>query len=428
MLYDFKLPDIGEGVHEAKILEWKREVGDTIGEGDMLAVVETDKVVAEIPSPRDGIIRKLGAEPEQLIQVGEILAQIEVSVEEGAPPESTSVVGTVESSSTTLLEASSEGVAQGSSSVAVEDRTGNAYADNEVSKPKATPVARRLATREGIALTSLRGSGPFGRILKEDILSEIRSRGNGNNRPTGGGMDPQRARSSMGETGSQELSTLRRTVVRNLEASWRIPAAEIHDFAVVDELVEARAALNRDTQSSPLPKLSFLPFFIKAAAVSVKRYPLLNAWYDEERQTIEAQDSANIGFALDSQQGLVVPVIAEADNLTLSEIQELINQRRKEAADRNLRIEQLRGGTFTISNYGSIGGTYGRPMILPPQVAILGLGRIHQAPVARDGQLAVATILPLSFVFDHRVCDGSYAVRFLNTFSELVSKPILILR
>jgi len=428
MLYDFKLPDIGEGVHEAKILEWKRAVGDTIGEGDMLAVVETDKVVAEIPSPRDGIIRKLGAEPEQLIQVGEILAQIEVSVEEGVPPESTSVVGTVESSSTTLLEASSEGVAQGSSSVAAEDRTGNACADNEVSKPKATPVARRLAAREGIALTSLRGSGPFGRIVKEDILSEIRSRGNGNNRSSGGGMDPQRARSPMGETGSQELSTLRRTAVRNLEASWRIPAAEIHDFAVVDELVEARAALNRDTQSSPLPKLSFLPFFIKAAAVSVKRYPLLNAWYDEERQTVDAQDSANIGFALDSEQGLVVPVIAEADRLTLSEIQQLINQRRKEAADRNLRIEQLRGGTFTISNYGSIGGTYGRPLILPPQVAILGLGRIHQAPVARDGQLAVATVLPLSFVFDHRVCDGSYAVRFLNTFSELVCKPVRILR
>jgi pyruvate dehydrogenase E2 component (dihydrolipoamide acetyltransferase) len=429
MLYDFKLPDIGEGVHEATILEWKRAVGDTVEEGDVLAVVETDKVVAEIPSPRSGVIRKLGAEPEQLIQVGEILAQIEISgeEEESTPTESASVVGTVESSSATLLAASLEGLPGGSSVGRSEGRAGNASAGKAGQRLKATPVARRLAAMEGVDLASLQGSGPSGRILKEDILGEIDSRGNGNNHLKSSGMAPQRFQPSPRETSPHQLSTLRRTVVRNLEASWRIPAAEIHDFAVVDELVEARAALNRDSESSPHPKLSFLPFFIKAAAVSVKQYPLLNAWYDEERQTVDPQDAASIGFALDTEQGLVVPVVEGADRLTLSEIQELINRRRSEAANRDLRIEHLRGGTFTVSNYGSIGGTYGRPMILPPQVAILGLGRIHQAPVAKEGQMAVATILPLSFVFDHRVCDGSYAVRFLNTFIELLSKPIRIL-
>jgi pyruvate dehydrogenase E2 component (dihydrolipoamide acetyltransferase) len=408
MLYDFKLPDIGEGVHEATILEWKRAVGDSVEEGDVLAVVETDKVVAEIPSPRSGVIRKLGAKPEQTIQVGEILARIEISGgEKGTPTESASVVGTVESSSATLLEASLEGVRQESSAGRAEGRAHTTSAGKADRKLRATPVARRLAAMEGIDLTSLQGSGPSGRILKEDIVSEIESRGNGNTR---------------------QLSTLRRTVARNLEASWRIPAAVIHDFAVVDELVGARVALNRDADSSPHPKLSYLPFFIKAAAVSVKQYPLLNAWYDEQRRTVQPQDAANIGFALDSEQGLVVPVVEGADRLTLSEIQELINLRRSEAVKRELRIEHLRGGTFTVSNYGSIGGTYGRPMILPPQVAILGLGRIHQAPVAGEGRLAVAAILPLSLVFDHRVCDGSYAVRFLNRFIELVRKPIRILR
>ena len=408
MLYDFKLPDIGEGVHEATILEWKRAVGDSVEEGDVLAVVETDKVVAEIPSPRSGVIRKLGAKPEQTIQVGEILARIEISGgEKGTPTESASVVGTVESSSATLLEASLEGVRQESSAGRAEGRAHTTSAGKADRKLRATPVARRLAAMEGIDLTSLQGSGPSGRILKEDIVSEIESRGNGNTR---------------------QLSTLRRTVARNLEASWRIPAAVIHDFAVVDELVGARVALNRDADSSPHPKLSYLPFFIKAAAVSVKQYPLLNAWYDEKQQTVQPQDAANIGFALDSEQGLVVPVVEGADRLTLSEIQELINLRRSEAVKRELRIEYLRGGTFTVSNYGSIGGTYGRPMILPPQVAILGLGRIHQAPVAGEGRLTVAAILPLSLVFDHRVCDGSYAVRFLNRFIELVRKPIRILR
>ena len=419
MLYDFKLPDIGEGVHEATILEWKRAVGDSVKEGDVLAVVETDKVVAEIPSPRSGVIRKLGAEPDRLIRVGEILAQIEIADGrgDGTLTESASVVGTVEISSSTLLEASLEGVSGGSSA----GRTETATTPKADRKLKATPVARRLAAREGIDLASLQGSGPSGRILKEDILGEIESRDNGNTRVNSGREAPQRLR-------PQQLSTLRRTVVRNLEASWRISAAVVHDFAVVDELVEARAALNRDSESSPHPKLSFLPFFIKTAAVSVRQYPLLNAWYDEGRQIVDPQEEANIGFAMDTEQGLVVPVVERADRLTLSEIQELVDLRRSAAAKRDLRIEDLRGGTFTVSNYGSIGGTYGRPMILPPQVAVLGLGRIHQAPVAREGQLAVATILPLSFVFDHRVCDGSYAVRFLNRFIELVSKPIRILR
>jgi len=434
MLYDFKLPDIGEGVHEATILEWKRAVGDSVEEGDVLAVVETDKVVAEIPSPRSGVIRKLGAKPEQTIQVGEILARIEISGgEKGTPTESASVVGTVEISSATLLEASLEGVREESSAGRAEGQAQTTSAGKADRKLRATPVARRLAAMEGIDLTSLQGSGPSGRILKEDIVSEIESRGNGNTRSDSSGTALQRTQPSAGETdpeetGPRQLSTLRRTVARNLEASWRIPAAVIHDFAVVDELVGARVALNRDADSSPHPKLSYLPFFIKAAAVSVKQYPLLNAWYDEQRRTVQPQDAANIGFALDSEQGLVVPVVEGADRLTLSEIQELIDLRRSEAVKRELRIEYLRGGTFTVSNYGSIGGTYGRPMILPPQVAILGLGRIHQAPVAGEGRLTVAAILPLSLVFDHRVCDGFYAVRFLNRFIELVRKPIRILR
>lgn len=415
MLYDFKLPDIGEGVHEATILEWKRSVGDEIGEGEVLAVVETDKVVADIPSPRSGVIRKLGAEPDQSIRVGEMLAQIET-----AQTESPSVVGTVESSSSALLEASLEGVPVSLPAVQGDGRAERASAGKADRKLKATPVARRLAAMEGIDLASLQGSGPSGRILKEDILGEIESRGNGDNRFHSRERSPA-------ETIPRQLSTLRRTAARKLEASWKIPAAVIHDFAVVDELVETRAALNRDAESSPHPKLTFLPFFIKAAAVSVKLFPLLNAWYDEERQTLDPQDYANIGFALDSEQGLIVPVVHGADRLALSAIQELIDKRRVEASKRDLRIEHLRGGTFTVSNYGTIGGTYGRPMILPPQVAILGLGRIHQAPVARDGQLAAATILPLSLVFDHRVCDGSYAVRFLNRFIELASKPIRIL-
>jgi pyruvate dehydrogenase E2 component (dihydrolipoamide acetyltransferase) len=394
--FEFRLPDIGEGVHEATILEWKCGVGDSVEEGQPLVVIETDKVTAEIPSPRTGIIRGLGAGAGQTIQVGDTLVQLEVQGDEGA-----SVVGSIESAATTTLASSREGASEKATL-----RPQTARRDG-VEKPKATPVARRLAASEGVDLSSLRGSGPSGRILKQDILRQIVLRGNGGN----GG----------------KLSTLRKTMARNLEASWKIPAALIHDFAIVDDLVKARQSLNRDARSASLPKLSYLPFFIKAAAVSLKRYPVLNAWYEEDRQTVETREAINIGFALDSEQGLLVPVIKGARGLTLSEIQEQINLRREEALKQDIRIDSLRGGTFTVSNYGSIGGTYGRPMILPPQVAVLGIGRLHQAAVIKEGVPAAATILPLSLVFDHRVCDGAYAVHFLNSFIDLVSKPIRLL-
>lgn len=413
MLFDFKLPDIGEGVHEGTILDWKCALGDSVHEGDILAVVETDKVVAEIPSPRSGIIRKLGPEPGKTIRVGETLARIEIAGQEGG---SVSVVGDLESTSSGLIGASREGL-----------QTGEKIHQDSEQKVKATPVARRLAAIEGIDLSTLQGNGPAGRVLKEDILRELRSRQSADRR--------QNSRGSLRGTGAANfpsepatLSTLRKAVARNLEASWKIPAALVHDFAIVDDLVEARRSLNRDAEKTSYPGLSFLPFFIKAAAVSLKLYPLLNSWYRDEDQILDQRDEINIGFALDSAEGLVVPVIEAADRLSLSEIQEQIDLRREESSTRNLQLDVLRGGTFTVSNYGSIGGTYGRPMILPPQVAILGFGRIHQAPIAREGELAVGTILPLSFVFDHRVCDGAYAVRFLNTFIELVTKPIRILR
>jgi pyruvate dehydrogenase E2 component (dihydrolipoamide acetyltransferase) len=413
MLFDFKLPDIGEGVHEGTILEWKCALGDSVQEGDILAVVETDKVVAEIPSPRCGFIRKLGPAPGKTIRVGDILARIEIEGQEG---QSVSVVGNLESSASELIGASREGM----------QRDRETHQDSE-QKVKATPVARRLAAVEGIELSTLQGNGPAGRILKEDILRELQSRQSGDGRQNSPGS--LRVTTAANDpSGPETLSTLRKAVARNLETSWKIPAALVHDFAVVDDLVEARRSLNRDAEKTAYPSLSFLPFFIKAAAASLKEYPLLNSWYGEKDQSLNPRDDINIGFALDSADGLVVPVIEAADRLSLSEIQEQINLRRKESSTRNLQLESLRGGTFTVSNYGSIGGTYGRPMILPPQVAILGLGRIHQAPIAKEGELAVGTILPLSFVFDHRVCDGAYAVRFLNSFIELVTKPLRILR
>ncbi len=445
MLFSFTLPDIGEGVHEATVLEWKCKPGDRVGEGDPLAVIETDKVTAEIPSPRAGTVRELGVQEGGSLRVGEVLARLEI--EGGQGEESASVVGRLDSSSAEILEASREGLLDGGREDTAAETTAEKAeekseerAPEESRKVTATPVARRLAAREGVELSDLKGSGPAGRVLKEDVLREA-GRHRGAVSPEGEaagrrdradevpGRDGLEGDGSRSRSERIELSTLRRTVARNLENSLRIPAAVVHDFAVVDELVQARRSLNDDSgqKEKEAPRLSYLPFFIKAAALALKRYPLLNDWYNPQETAVERRAEINIGFALDTEAGLIVPVIHQADRLTLPEIQSRVDLLRNEADRRVLRLETLREGTFTISNYGSIGGTYGRPLILPPQVAILGIGRIHQAPVARDGGLAAGHILPLSLVFDHRPVDGSYAVGFLSYFMSLVSRPVRFL-
>jgi pyruvate dehydrogenase E2 component (dihydrolipoamide acetyltransferase) len=419
-LYEFRFPDIGEGIHEGRVLQWMRHPGDRVSQGEVLALVETDKVVAEMPSPKDGVLRELAVEEGQDIQVGQVLARLELSTQPAGPVEPSSggeggdpgaVVGRLEAGAGTVLPPSGEAGRR------LEEATGRR-------KAIATPVARRLAAQLGVELASVQGSGPVGRVLKEDILAAVRegeeaARGR---RPPEEGRAPDSGepRRSSGIVG---LSTLRRTLARNMEESWKIPAAVVHELTEVDGLASLREELNREAEAAGGRRLSFLPFFIKVAALSLKRFPLLNSWYHPAQEAFETPEAINIGFALDSDAGLVVPVVRAADTLSLEEIQEQLDYRRDEAARRRLDPSALSEGTFTITNYGTFGGLFGRPLILPPQVAILGIGRIHEAPVVRDGAVAPGKLLPLSLVFDHRLIDGAYAARFIRLYMSLVHAP-----
>jgi pyruvate dehydrogenase E2 component (dihydrolipoamide acetyltransferase) len=208
-----------------------------------------------------------------------------------------------------------------------------------------------------------------------------------------------------------------------MEKSWQIPAAVVHELTEVDELASLREKLNGEAKAAGGGHLSFLPFFIKVAALSLKRFPRLNSWYHPEQEAFETPRSINVGFALDSEEGLLAPVIHDADALTLEEIQSQIDRLREAASNRRIELSDLRNGTFTLTNYGSIGGLHGRPLILPPQVAILGFGRIHEAPVVREGRVVPAHLLPLSLVFDHRLIDGAYAAGFIRLCMSLLSAP-----
>ncbi len=432
MRFEFRFPDIGEGIHEGTVLEWRCSPGQEVEEGQTLALIETDKVVAEIPAPRSGRVESLEVGEGETIQVGQPLVTLETAGEEPSPAEvaveeeKAGVVGRLEGSGGMVLPESFEGREAG-----LPEGSGNGRSRRIPDRAKASPVARRLASREGVDIETLRGSGPGGRVLKEDVLQAHGGDGGpgaGSHEAAGAGpragtaspASPA-ASQSAGAGRRQALSTFRRTVARNMEASWQIPAAVVHEQTAVDELVAAREALRQEPEG--VAGLTYLPFFIKAAAFALGRFPLLNARFYADSQEVETLPEINIGFALDGPEGLVVPVIPQADRATLRGIQEQIDRRRREAREKTLGLSHLRGGTFTISNYGGIGGLYGRPLILPPQVALLGIGRLHQAPVVRSGAVVPGWLLPLSLVFDHRLIDGAYAVRFLRALTELLARP-----
>jgi pyruvate dehydrogenase E2 component (dihydrolipoamide acetyltransferase) len=406
MEFDFRFPDIGEGVHEGQIVQWRVKPGDGVREGDILVVVETDKVVAEIPSPKDGTLVARGAEEGHTITVGEVLATLEVESAEAAEKveeeDEGTVVGHIEGSGEMILPPSGEGII---------DDSADDVQTTSLEKVIATPVARKIAADHGIDIAVLRGSGPGGRVMKKDVLEARES-------------EQLHSGAEIAAVRRVELSTLRKTIARNLEKSQSIPAAVVHESALVSELVRIRGELNeQNVGRKNLPHLSYLPFFLKAAAAALRSFERFNAIYHPERFEVELHDRINIGLAVDTRDGLVVPVIRDVDALSIPEIQREISSLSEAARARHLKLDQLRGGTFTVSGYGSFGGTHGRPMILPPQVAILGIGRIHEGPAVVDGSVVAAYILPLSLVFDHRVVDGGYAAKFLTRCMELIEKP-----
>ncbi len=418
MIYEFKFPDVGEGVHEGKILQLLFKPGDKIEAGDILAEVETDKVVAEIPSPKDGILKKYGAKEEDTIEVGSVLAYIEISDEEAEkktqPIEETgSVVGELQGPGDTVLPVSTEGLS---------DEEGM----NQPAKILATPVARKFAADHGIDLSKVKGTGPGGRILKSDLIHFGEDHQFSTSQVTAlpkaadKGISPLPA----GKTQTIEFSQMRKTIAENMEKSQTIPAFIVQDYTVIDELAAYRTELKEQMDR----RISFQPFFMKALAVAVQKYPTLNATFDENKKEVTVHSDVNIGMAVQTDEGLMVPVLKQVQNKSIRQINDEMLTLIDAAKNRTIQLDDLRGGTISITNYGSFGGVYGRAMILPPQVAILGFGRIHQTAVVKNGQVVPGTILPVSMSCDHRVVDGAPAASFLTYFLQLLGniKHLLI--
>jgi pyruvate dehydrogenase E2 component (dihydrolipoamide acetyltransferase) len=423
-MYDFKFADIGEGVHEGVVLKWNYKVGDKVEEGETLVVVETDKVNAELPAPVDGIIKKIGAEEGETIHVGETIVIIddgseEEKAEEKDPKEDEKVseggsdqgvIGEIEVSED-VMESSAEGN---------DEKTSEA--------PKrvlATPVARKLAKDLGVDIQLVQGSGEQGRVMKEDIRTFAEQKEKPKIQSTH--QVPSVKISAEGDTEIVPITKLRKAIVNSMSRSMQIiPHSTLMDDVIVDDLVALRNDIKEDAAKQDI-KLTYMPFIIKAIVIALKKYPFFNASFDQENERMILKKFINIGMAVDTPDGLIVPNIKHADQKGILALASELGELAQATRDRKVQFEQLQNSTFTITNFGAADVAYGTPIINHPEVAIIGIGKIAQKPVVKNGEIKPAYVLPLSLAFDHRVIDGADAGRFLNTVKALLSDPMMLL-
>ena len=390
---DFRLPDLGEGVTEGEIDRWLVKEGDSVNEDDLLVEIITDKATAEIPSPFSGVVTKIHHQAGEIVPVGSVL--ISIGDAEGA------------------AEARSEVEPEETETPETREPTPPARsADGDV---KAMPPVRKLARDLGVDIAQVSGSGPQGRVLRADVEAFAR------------GPAPAPARPQVERRGERRepVRGVRRLIAEKmLEAHRMIPPVTHVEECDVTELDALRKLLNE--RNPEAPKLSYLPFIVKAATIALKRYPSLNASLDDDAHEIVYYDRYDIGIATDTPAGLMVPVIRDADVKSIRDISGEIHRLADLARDGRLKPEDLRGSTFTITSPGRFAGLMATPIIFYPQAAILGVHRAVDRPWVVGGQIAIRKIMNIGVTFDHRVLDGVTASGFNKETVALLEHPALL--
>lgn len=424
----FRLPDLGEGIHEGEIVDVLVKPGESITEGQPLLIVETDKASVEIPSPFTGVVETVHVQPGQVVHVGDSLVTVRDKGEAvEAPP----------------MEVAAKGPTMEPSPVPEhgdrEEREGLPVA--------ASPATRRLARELGVDLRKVRPSGPAGRVTAEDVRQAAQARHEPHEPPAkpseaAPAMEAERPSCAAEELLVSErvglgavpeggrrvpLRSVRRVIARRMQESWaRVPHVTHHEGVDITDLERLREEVNRDVLM-PEKRLSLTPFLVKAVVAVLKEYPFFNARLDEPKQEIVLHDVYNVGVAVDSPRGLVVPVLKNADRKSIQELAAELRLLSQGARSGELSPEDVSGGTFTVTNIGPLGGRGFTPLINYPQVAILGAGKARLEPVVtgslEDHTLTVRLILPVVLAFDHRVVDGADGARFVNRLKALLENP-----
>jgi pyruvate dehydrogenase E2 component (dihydrolipoamide acetyltransferase) len=436
-MFEFKLPDLGEGIHEGEILKWHIETGQTIKENDPLVDIETDKAAVNITSPRGGIINSLNAKVGDIVNVGDVIAVIDDK--SGA-------------SVTPVTEAQPE-------EVAFIKVTGTALAPvvptgNIIGVPvAAAPATRRLARELGVNINLVKGTGPAGRVSPEDVKAfasgkpasaeekHLAPRKIGDDVQKQAAfaahaaatipfldLDPLPDFTRFGPVEIEPLRSIRRKVAHKMTTSFvLVPHVAHMNEADVTDLEAFRKKERERRQGKPGGHLTLLAFVIKAVTAGLKAAPSFNASLDPFKEEIIYKKYYNIGIAVDTGRGLIVPVIKETDRKSIIRISEDVEQKAKAAREGSIAVDDLQGGTFTITNIGPLGGTALLATINYPEVAILAMGEVQEKPVVRNGQVVIRRMLPVTLSFDHRIADGADAARFVSELVRQLSDPNLLL-
>ncbi|WP_029099073.1 dihydrolipoamide acetyltransferase family protein [Brevibacillus thermoruber] len=453
--FTFRLPELGEGIHEGEIVKWHVKPGDTVEEDQVIMEVQNDKAVVEVPSPVKGKVLELKVTEGTVSVVGDPLIEFEV---EGELPN---------------LPDHGHGEAPAAAEPAKEDKMEpgcdigsqvSANANQPLDTPLAqatataapvdrkhvlaTPSVRKYAREKGVQLALVPGTGKLGRITREDVDRFL----------AGGAAAPAQAQAAQAQaeaaapaaqapTGVQQaaaaptvhytaqageveervpLKGIRKAIAKAMvKSAYTAPHVTIFDEVDVTDLVAMRKEAKPLAEERGV-KLTYLPFIVKSVVAGLKKFPELNASIDDEKQEIVYKKYYNIGIATSTDDGLVVPVVKAADRKSIFEIAGEIGELAKKARERKATADELKGSTFSITNIGSAGGMFFTPIINYPEVAILGVGRISEKPVVKNGEIVVGQVLSLSLSFDHRLIDGEPAQRFVNYVKQLLENPTLL--
>jgi 2-oxoisovalerate dehydrogenase E2 component (dihydrolipoyl transacylase) len=404
---DFALPPVGEGLIEVELVRWLVRPGDAVGRGQPLLEAMSDKATMEVPAPFAGVIQSLAAEAGTKIKVGQHILSYGDSGD--APVVSTPAPAKVETvAKAPVIEAST------------------VVAKTNAVRPLAAPSVRHLARKLGVDLARVRGSGPAGRIVLDDLSSFVAPKAKPDAKPTP--REPV-VKMDYGKPGSSvRLAGLRKIIADRMVASKRsIPHYSYIDECDVTDMVRLRNQL-KDSFAANGVKLTYLAFLIAAAVRALKEVPVVNSTYDEPNQTVTMHDHYNVGFAVAVPNGLIVPVIKDADQRDLAGIANEIERLGEACRANKFTADDLKGGTFTVTSVGNIGGLISTPIINSPEVGIMGVGRVIKRPVYDDrGDLRPADLLYLSFSFDHRIVDGAVGAAFGNAVLKRLQNPALLL-
>ncbi|MEM1982854.1 MAG: dihydrolipoamide acetyltransferase family protein [Sulfolobales archaeon] len=386
MVIEVKMPKLGLTMTKGTIKKWLKTEGDRVGKGEPLFVIETEKISSTVESPATGYLLKILAQAGVTLPVGALVAYIG---ELGEPVPGIALPTEVVTQAK-HVEKPPEVVSTPAPPVRV----------------RATPRARALAEKEGIDLTLIKGSGPSGLIIEEDVIKYLQE---------------TKARTKAGLRVREviPLTTLRRTIAERMGESLRTMAqVTLTREEIVDNIIKARSELLQQIEKETSVRLTYTPILIKVVAEAIKKFPIINSVLEED--AIKVIDEVNIGFAVAVDHGLLVPVVKEADKKKLKDIVIICNELARKARDGQLSLDDVTGATFTVTNLGMYGVDAFTPIINPPQIAILGVGRFIPKPVVINDKVAIANTCVFSLTFDHRVVDGHTAAQFLNEFISLI--------